>query len=362
MKICFRSDASVQIGTGHVMRCLTLANYLRACGHLCWFMFRSMPQSLQNLIALAGHDLIILETKSIYDTKSGEKLDHAYWLNVSQEEDAAEAVLCLQTIQFDCIIVDHYALDEEWESRVVKYCRRIMVIDDLADRRHLCNILVDQNVGRKASDYNTLLPIDATRLIGPHYAILRPEFAAYRSESLGRREIDITIKKILITMGGVDQNNYTGDILKVFKANDYSAELEIIVVMGSEAPWLNEVKKIGSQLNQSVKVLTGVDNMAKLMANCDLSIGAAGSTSWERCCLGLPSLVFILAENQISVANELAKSGACILIENMPHLKKTLDDILLNGDTSSCLPDLISSSSALVDGQGTSRVCDYLCR
>jgi UDP-2,4-diacetamido-2,4,6-trideoxy-beta-L-altropyranose hydrolase len=309
MHIAFRADASLQIGTGHVMRCLTLANALREQGAECTFLCRPHAGHLLELVAQRGHKALALgEAQANFNAPA--EPAHAAWLGTSWVDDAEQTKRALSKQSVDWLVVDHYALDARWEQALHQQAKRIMVIDDLADRPHACDLLLDQNLGRSAHDYCGLLKRKTIILIGPQYALLRPEFAALRPQSLARRQNDPQLRRLLVTMGGVDKYNATGQVLAALHSCKLPADLSVTVVMGPHAPWLAQVQAQASQMPWNTNVLVGVNNMAQLMAESDLAIGAAGGTSWERCCLGLPSIQFVLADNQRDIATALAHSGA----------------------------------------------------
>lgn len=312
MKIAFRADASLQMGSGHIMRCVTLADALKQRGAECHFLCRDHPGHLVELVRGKGHVVHVLncEQDSPIDPEGPA---HAAWLGATQEQDVQACLPILQALQPDWLIVDHYALDIRWEERLRPFCRRLMVIDDLADRVHQCDMLLDQNLGREPADYARLVPSDCIVLAGPQYALLRPEFAALREYSLERRQ-QPKMQNLLITMGGVDQPNATGKVLEALKHGTLPDDIRIDVVMGAKAPWLEKVREIAREMPWPTNVLVNVTDMAQRMADCDLAIGAAGSTSWERCCLGVPALMAILADNQAAIGRALQRDGAAILI------------------------------------------------
>ena len=338
-KILFRADASLEIGTGHVMRCLTLAKALK--GADCAFVCRAHEGNLIDYIRDQGFEVLSLPMGDA----SGD------WLGASWQEDAAQTAA---TGQHDLLIVDHYALDARWESAMRPHTSRLMVIDDLADRPHDCDLLLDQNLGRKAQDYTALVGPETPLLLGPAYALLRPEFAALRAKSLARRGDGL--KTLLITMGGVDQHNVTGDILAALKGSALPGGTNIKVVMGPHAPHLAKVQTAATALPWPCKVLVGVSNMAELMAGSDLAIGAAGSTSWERCCMGLPTLALVLADNQQEAAGFLEAAGAVRLLGDargagwQARLLAALENL-----TPETRAALSQSARAIADGKGAER-------
>ena len=317
MQVVFRVDASLEIGTGHVMRCLTLADALALQGARCSFICRAHEGNLCDFIVQRGFRVHQLPVASVglssFNAAAMNTSRYANWLGGAWHDDAQQICAIVGEDRADWIVVDHYAIDYRWEQRVRSCCGRLMVIDDLTDRRHDCDLLLDQNLGRAADDYREFLPGGTPALLGPRFALLRPEFAAWREYSLARRSKP-QFKNLLITMGGVDQGNLTGQILETLKGCLLPSDLTITVVLGLHAPWFESVVEQAAGMPRPTQVLAGAGNMAQLMSESDLAIGAAGATSWERCCLGLPSIMFVLADNQRYVARALKEAGAAELI------------------------------------------------
>lgn len=359
MKVVFRTDASLQIGNGHVMRCLTLADSLKAGGAECHFICREHPGNLIELISERG---FAVRTLPVYSESAFfnnhidvEKPNYAAWLGSDWITDAEQTKICAGGMLADWLIVDHYALGAGWEQAVLPICRKLMVIDDLADRKHDCDLLLDQNLGRNASDYDELVPRDCTVLAGPSYALLRPEFAALREYSLQRRAVP-KLEHLLISMGGVDHADATGKLLEVLKDGCLPKNCHITVVMGQHAPWLERVQDLAAQMPQRTEVKVNVQNMAELMADCDLAIGAAGITSWERCCLGLPSLIVVLAENQRNGAAALKQSQCAAVVDYSDVMPKKISSILRYVVSPKKLTQLTKASCSITDGHGVRRV------
>lgn len=357
MNVVFRCDASINIGTGHVMRCLTLADALQSVGAVCHFICRAHEGHLLEVIRDHGHQADTLATVDNWAAAPTDcVLAHAEWLGTTQAEDAEACGLLLNAIQPDWIVVDHYALDAHWETTVSQYCKHIIVIDDLADRQHHCDILLDQTFGRDKQDYIQRVPTHCQILCGTDYAILRPEFLKWREYSLTHRKSG-TIEQILINLGGVDKDNVTLKILKHLQQANLPEYCHIIVVMGATAPWVDSVIEQADTMPWQTEVKTGVSNMAELMANSDLAIGAAGSTSWERCCLGLPTLMLVLADNQKQIAANLEKVKAVTAIslnDNFDaELLSAIDDFV---HSPSRLSDMSQAAANTVDALGASRI------
>ncbi|UYO93979.1 UDP-2,4-diacetamido-2,4,6-trideoxy-beta-L-altropyranose hydrolase [Pollutimonas sp. M17] len=362
MKIAFRTDASLDIGSGHVMRCLTLADALRDRGASCHFICREHSGHLLELIQERGYNAIALPIdQAVYpNLAKTTALHHAHWLGTDWQSDAEQTRTAIGVEPADWLIVDHYSLDANWECVLAPYCSRLMVIDDLADRPHICDLLLDQTFGRAAEDYHVWVPTHCQLLCGSHHAILRPEFEALRTYSLQRRT-QPQLRQLLITMGGIDKDNVTGQVLATLPDCALPDDCEITVVMGIKAPWQTEVECQAQSMPWPTRVLVGVTDMAQIMADSDLAIGAAGVTSWERCCLGLPTIMLMLAENQLAVARGLARSGAVQLIERSKDIQRQLPALL--DQLVASLPELTAMSNAastIADGQGINTVISFL--
>lgn len=361
MRIACRADASIQIGTGHVMRCLTLADELTRQGHECWFICREHPGHLGDLIVSKGHNLTLLpastDTPPPQNRSASE--DYASWLCVPWQEDANQTLDAISTLNPDWLVVDHYALDAQWERTLSSAVDKIMVIDDLANRPHECALLLDQNLGRVASDYDGLLPAECKRMIGPRYAMLRPEFAALREQSLSRRK-NPELKRILISLGGVDRTNVTGQVLTALAHSSLPASTELDIIMGASAPYLDEVSQQAAQLPFKATVSVNVQDMAERMCFADLSIGAAGGTSWERGCLGLPAVLVVLAENQVPGAKALEAAGAARMI-GVPALVATIfPSIFAELSNSIWLVRMSKAAANITDGHGVFSVVSIM--
>ncbi len=364
--VVFRTDASLQIGTGHVMRCLTLADALKAHGAHCHFITRAHPGHLLDAIRQRGHGVSVLPVAASSGNPCSSDLDamgphHAAWLGAAWQADVEQTCAALAACVPDWLVVDHYALDARWERLLRPHCRRLMVIDDLADRLHDCDLLLDQTWGRDPADYAPWVPAGCSLLCGSNYALLRPEFAALRLSSLQRREHDPELKHLLVTMGGVDYGNATGQVLEALQSSCLPRDCRISVVMGATAPWLEQVRQQARTMPWPVDVKVNVPDMAQIMVNSDLAIGAAGATSWERCCLGLPALMVVLAENQKNLAHALECAGAARVIDTLEEIPARVPDLL---DQLVALPGLRFemglAASRMVDGLGAETVAGLM--
>lgn len=363
MRIVFRADASLNIGSGHVMRCLTLADALKARGDECHFVSRELPGHLLEVIRARGYPVHALPAGPadfFSGSASGDELPaHAAWLGCDWQADAQQSGESLRAARPDWLVVDHYALDQRWEAALRPHCDRLMVIDDLADRGHCCDLLLDQNLGREVQDYTDLVPGHCIILTGPRYALLRPDFAALREYSLQRRRKP-ALRQLLITMGGVDQPNASGRALETLKGCSLPADCKISVIMGLNAPWLQQVKAQAAEMPWPTDVLVHISDMAQRMADSDLAIGAAGGTAWERCCLGLPTLMVVMADNQWPGAKALQAASSVGLIgevEDIPTQLPSAITALLQGEN---LGRMSRMASQVTDGQGVARAIQHL--
>ena len=361
MKVVFRADASIKIGTGHIMRCVTLADELVRQGCECWFVCRKHRGNLGDFITSKGHKLAMLEAST--NTSSSQENspcdNYADWLEASWEEDARQTLHAISSLKPDWLVVDHYALDARWELIVSNSVGKIMVIDDLANRPHKCKLLLDQNLGRDSHDYDGLVPEGCRKLIGPDFALLRPEFLALREQSFKHRRVP-EIRRILISMGGVDRANVTSEVLSILTASSLSDDVVLDVIMGGSSPFLSEVLHQASSLRFETSVSVNVKDMSERMCIADLSIGAVGSTSWERCCLGLPAILTVQAENQRGPAEALSESGAAIIADGSAGVGVELEKILTPDISDICLTKMTRAGRAMVDGAGCLRVCSEL--
>lgn len=357
----FRVDASIEIGTGHVMRCLTLAEKLASEGHQCHFICRHATEHLSGLIVNKGFSLHLLAGRVNKPGYNPQVTDISYsdWLSVTWQEDAEQTAKILSSLKPDWLIIDHYALDSKWQRQVHLLVDRIMVIDDLANRSHECALLLDQNLGRVLADYEDLSPPECTKLIGPAFALLRPEFAAFRQRSLRRRRGG-ELKRILISLGGADQVNATSQVLKALATSPLFDITELDIVMGASAPYLQEVREIAAGLPFNATVSTAVANMAERMCQADLSIGAAGGTSWERCCLGLPVVLVTLAENQLPGARALQAAGAAISVGWPAALDEALPLAISEVGKPETLRRMSEAAAKVTEGEGVSRVFEAM--
>ncbi|CAM5523654.1 UDP-2,4-diacetamido-2,4, 6-trideoxy-beta-L-altropyranose hydrolase OS=Eoetvoesiella caeni OX=645616 GN=DFR37_10298 PE=4 SV=1 [Eoetvoesiella caeni] len=347
------------------MRCLTLADALMTKGVISYFITKRHPGDLFDLILQRGHKVLPLQRRNRSDvpvqSKKGDPQDYISWLGCDWEQDAEQTAVALAPLGIvDWLVVDHYALDENWEGALAAYYRKLMVVDDLANRPHVCDLLLDQTFGRQRSSYAPWVSSRCMLLLGAEYALLRPEFAAMRQHSISRRRSP-RIRHLLITMGGVDKDNITGLVLEALKDCGLPRGILITVVMGPHAPWLKEIMQLAATLRCKTSVLVNVSDMAGLMADADLAIGAAGATSWERCCLGVPSIIVILADNQRHIALALEAERAAEVVSDPVALSTILPSLIMRYRLSPVALSTMSLAAAgITDGRGVQRVVSHL--
>ena len=356
-KILIRVDASKNIGTGHVMRCLTLANEAKRHGWTTCIVLRDPDTNIVAYLSSLGHDVKELVSSNYSKGNSGNTLEHGDWLTVSQTQDAHETADIVRDFKPDWLVVDHYAIDSTWLSIIEKYGAKILVIDDLGDRDLICDLLLDQNLGASAAKYIGKVSRNCRLLLGPDFALIRDEFKEWREKSLKDR-FDRDVKNILITMGGVDANNYTLKVLRELTKSKYATDCVMTTILGGSYPHKKALYEFLGSSALNVSIISDVKNMAEIMSSADICIGAAGSTSWERCCLGLPTLTFAIADNQIPILDELVKH-ACTIASSVNRICVDFDS-LISKDHIAVLKRLSSNSASVTDGKGVQRVLNQL--
>ena len=300
--VAIRVDSSEQIGSGHLMRCLTLAERLRKDGADVHFISRDLAGCLHRLVEEHGFPLHLLPQHEENPNLTG----YVAWLTVPQVVDAEETGEILSRMQpVNRLVVDSYALDAVWEQRLRPLVREIFVIDDLANRPHDCDVLLDQNYYREMRHrYDGLVPPACKLLLGPSHALLREEFYEAR-EKIGVR--DGVLRRILLFYGGSDATEETEKAIRALLQLQLPSVAVDVVVGGSNShrAYIEELCDAYDFLHYHCQV----SNMAELMARADLCLGAGGTTTWERCFLGLPAIVTAVAENQIQICEDCAEAG-----------------------------------------------------
>lgn len=295
MNIAFRVDSSFEIGTGHVSRCLTLADMLHTKSIKILFLTRNLDGNMSRIIEKRGYKCILLQGNFTSE-----------WMDAEQTIDTINYL----NINIDLLIIDHYGLGKSWETQIKKKVRNIMVVDDLANRKHRCDVLLDQNYYENyLTRYNGLVPTECIKLLGPKYLLLRPEFHEILKQ---KKEKNVEIKRIFIFYGGSDPTNETEKALLAIKKYErlHKKKLDIDVVVGESNKNKESIRHLVNELQGNY--YCQIDFIAELMWKADLSFGAGGVTMWERCYLKLPSIVTAVAENQVEAAKAAAKAELII--------------------------------------------------
>ena len=339
----FFADAGPLVGGGHVMRCLTLARALSERGAECAFVesraaapiLRRFGWPAQTLLAMANTDDLV---------------DLVGW--------GAEFA---DRFQPDIVVADHYGVGAAEETRLRAAKRRIVVIDDLADRRHVCDLLVDPGFGRHRGDYADLVRPTAQVLLGPGFALARPEFAQARPRAMSRRAKHGPVRRALIALGLTDVGGVTERVVTALLP--LLADVRLDVVLGAGAGSVARLSEIAAQ-DRRVHLWVDAHEMASLMADADLAIGAGGSSVWERASVGLPSATVILAPNQRAMIGRMADAGITLALDaDATSFDADLGVAWTTLATDSALRwRLTERTAALCDGQGAERVAEAILR
>ncbi|HAT2046647.1 TPA: UDP-2,4-diacetamido-2,4,6-trideoxy-beta-L-altropyranose hydrolase [Legionella pneumophila] len=343
MNIVFRLDSSNLIGSGHVMRCLALANALRERKVKVRFICCDLIGNSIRIIKQNGFEVIELINKP----------------NIQWEQDAKETISYLKQMEKpDWIFLDHYNLDIKWEKEIRPFVNQIAAIDDLANRQHDCDLLIDQNYyGKTICRYINLVPKFCTKFIGPRYALLRSEFKEARSLLKGRSG---EVQQILVFLGGNDASNVTSFVLSTIEEIPLLNNKDLHVVVGGSNPNRDKIREKCEK--KGYHYYCQINNIATLMAKSDFAIGAGGLSTWERCCMGLPSLVISLAHNQdVLVDNALSTNifEYAGQVNNLHYtsFQKQLLELILDSEK---LRKMSINGLNLVDGLGSDRIANYL--
>lgn len=294
--VAIRCDASVEIGLGHVMRSLTLAEVLRDTGVTARFLSREGRGSGIDAISSRGFDVVALPEAPFRDGA----------LAVPLADELARSMTALEGAEpYAALIVDHYALGESYEAAMRRHVSCVAVIDDLANRRHDCDLLLDQNLSALAPGrYDALLPAGCVRLLGPQYALLRAEF-----RTAARREFG-PVRQVLISFGGFDEGDRSTEALAAVR-EALGPGVLITVVLAATAPHAARVA-VACRRDPNARFVGGTERVAELMAAADIAVGAGGTGVWERASMALPSIVVSVADNQKEAAAACADAGMLV--------------------------------------------------
>lgn len=362
MKIAFRVDANAQIGSGHLVRCATLAGALKAHGADTLFLCRGLPESWQAWLARQQLPWCELgASRAAFDAVPGDT-PHAAWLGTSWAADAEDTRQALGAGAWDWLVADHYALDQRWERALRPAAQRLLAIDDLADRDHDVDALLDLNLyDHAASRYAGRVPAAARLMLGPRFALLRPEFAAARAALAPRVD---AVRRVLVFFGGFDAGNATGRVLQALDLlrRDGIGPFAVDAVIGAQHPARDALQSYCAERpGWACHVQT--ERMAELMGAADLAIGAGGGATWERCALGLPTLAVAQAANQVEQVETAARAGTLCAPQLRDdsaeawrvHIEALWFDPLRRARVA-------DAAHALVDGRGAGRVAQFMAR
>lgn len=340
--IYFRADSSIDIGTGHIMRCLTLADVLRKKGSKIHFICREYKGNINHIIKKRGY------------------IVHGLPPRIMNKTDMllTEEILKKKNRRPDWLVSDHYGIDASWETHIKGCVQRLMVIDDFTDRRHNCDLLLNQNLYKDMEKrYKGMVPEGCRMLLGTQYTLLREQFLALRKR---RKGFNKDIKRIMIFIGGTDSENVTMKALEAVKLLNRS-DTEIDVIVGATNPRGNNIKRMCDTI-PNTHYYCQIDNMEELLFKTDIAIGSGGSASWERCFVGVPSIIMNFADNQKEISENLHRKGIAVNLGWHNTLKpKDIADAVLDliGNPIKRMR-MILKGKKIVDGKGAQRVADKI--
>ena len=355
-RVVIRADATLRIASGHIMRCLTLATALKNTFKDIdiTLLAGPLPKALEERIGQAKVTLKCLPMN----------VDSTDWNQSDDIKQSIEAISGLGPI--DLIIVDHYSLDIEWERALAPYSQKLLVIDDLINRDHHADFLLDQTFGRKAEEYSARVNQHCQLMLGTNFTLIREEFSRLITQAQHKRQQFTAVHHLLISLGGLDENNATGKILTLLQEAITQGDKEkwhdwsLTIIASSDAPHLSQLKQQIMALPKA-KLLIDCQNMAEQLLDADIAIGASGGSAWERCVMGLPTLSVVLADNQIDIATNLAAQGAAINLEHINNLTVArLTEGLAEISSPKVYQKMVQQCSAVCDGRGSSRVIGQL--
>ncbi len=357
-RIVIRVDASTTIGSGHVMRCVSLAERLKQENADVRFVCRELDGHLCGLIENRGFFLERLPAPASEANHAEGGPAHEAWLGVSWEDDAAQTSASISHLALPhWIVVDHYALDARWEGHFRAKGIKVMAVDDLADRLHDCDILLDQNlIAHQSERYLGKTPERCTLLLGPTYALLDSEYARLRPRASPREGQP---RRLLVSFGGIDNHYLTEKAVNALIALD-RRDVEADIVLSSTSSQFQQIESSIKDI-PNLRLHDRVTSLAPLMLAADLAMGASGTTNWERLCLGLPTLVVTVADNQRPIADELSQRGLVHWLGDadtmdQSRMQRALEDVLDAGLGVSWSEKCLE----IVDGRGAARACAVL--
>lgn len=353
--VAFRVDASEFIGSGHVMRCITLAlEFCKQVNAQIHFITREHVGHLNEFILSSGFVLHSMPSGKKKSEASNECTNqHESWLDATWEEDCEATKNILLSINCNLLIIDHYAIDNRWESCLKdSYTGILCVLDDLADRNHDAHFLVDYTLGRKESHYVNLVDQNCKLLMGLSFAILRQEFL---SKAVIKNTVSSDKINILVSMGGVDQNNFTLKVIKLVQDIRSIKRIKLNIIVGSSYKQFDELELFLSNQKFEYELKKNTNNMVGYMNSSDFAISSIGTTTWELFSQGVPSILIPIANNQLAHAKQIhMNSLGYVIFENFENNLRKFVHKFINDPISR--RELSHRTTKLVDGQGAQRV------
>jgi UDP-2,4-diacetamido-2,4,6-trideoxy-beta-L-altropyranose hydrolase len=341
VKVAFRVDAVPARGGGHAYRCVALADALADQSAHCIFATKATTLKTVPALASSGYEIVVLDDRS----------DEAF--------EASD--MGIRVGRVDVLIVDDYRLGAAFEQTARAWAPFIVAIDDAPNRAHIVDVVIDPTYGRTALAYAGAAP-GARVLAGSDYALLRPQFACLREASLAWREQRAgRLERILVCFGAVDPDNYTEAALDILLQ---IADVHINILVGASHPRTPAIRAKIAEAGARVRLLESRDDVAELMVNSDLTIGAAGGMSWERCALGVPAVAVSIADNQRDVGESVARAGAMLYLGGgLDAMRKALAITVttLRAEPAQ-LTEMSRAAASLCDGRGAQRAAAALLR
>ncbi len=331
-----RADASVQMGTGHLMRCLALAQAWQDAGGEVVFAVGESPPAIETRLRAERIRLAPVQTLP------------------GSAQDSMRLGELASNCQPDWVVVDGYQFSGEYHASIRRRGCRVLVVDDCGScGQNGADMVLNQNLHAHEELYRNL-ERDTELLLGPKFAMLRREFSRWRG---WRRDIAPVGRKILITMGGSDPENFSAQVCRALEGLRVD-DVEIRIAVGSSNPHIASLQSIAEKWGGALRLEQNVSDMPELMAWADVAVASAGSTCWEICMLGLPSVLLVLAENQLPVARELSHMGIAIHASSDEQAMKEgmcgrVRSLLL---ASGLRREMSQRGCGLVDGGGAERV------
>ena len=345
MKVVFRVDASEEVGFGHLSRCINLAEVLRSRGNEVSFVCRDDEAKSFKALEYRQFATVLLPLLEVGEV-------------VSQQKDAQQTVQALHGEWPEWLIVDTYALDKDWELLMRPHVAKIAVIEDLLGREHDCDLLLDHNYSERSdSSFEKFVPEKCELLLGSRFALIGEHFRRLRElKSMRTPEI----KRIFVFCGGSDPQNLTQQVIDEISFSELS-NIAVDVVVGAQNKTFD--RQAALKLNANIDIHDASGEFARIMSRADLAIGAGGTTLWERMCLGIPSIVVSIAENQNFACEKLGRDGLVNYLGTQSSLKPGAikDAVIKAKNKFASFFGQIERGQILVDGRGCERVAEVMC-